>query len=227
MPTTRRRKVRKQFRALHITFHSEALRRNLLTSPPCVRFVRAPFSAFNPAYLTSSSLLRLQLRDPSVSQNVLVQLYIVLTYLSSPLSKTLTLPPNKSVKDILLPLLKRVKRMIATSTPNGEELYKMVKEVDEAEWGEWKKEGCRAFEKEPGDEPQPPPKRKRLPNPKSEYDYGGSKDASEIKAAAKSMRSSIPKVESYLEDYVDALDPESGIDSEVRSDEERKKAGAK
>ena len=31
-------------------------------------------------------------------------------------------PTNKSVRDFLLPLLKRVKRMIAASTPNGEEV---------------------------------------------------------------------------------------------------------
>lgn len=171
--------------------------------------------AFNPAYLTAASLLRLQLRDPSVSQNVLVQLYITITYLSSPFAKTLMIPQsNKSVKDLLIPLLKRVKRMIAESTPNGEELYRMVKEVDEGEWGQWKKDGCKAFEKDPSDEPQPPPKKKRLASAMEEYNYGGTADAEEIKAAAKGIRSAVPVVESYLEEYVDALDPESGIEEE-------------
>ena len=93
----------------------------------------APAVTFPPLkYLTSSSLLPLQLRDPDIHLSLCAQLLLTLDSLSAPLPK----------------LRMRVQKHMMMVPPNGRELAKFVTSLGkdgEKRWREWKEGGCGDF----------------------------------------------------------------------------------
>ena len=175
-----------------------------------------------PKYLTSSTLLHLQLRDPLIHQNVLVQLLITFNYLSNPglrmglPSKVPTKGDNTSVKDALRPYRQRARTCLIETPPNGREVFayvdNLLSENKEGRWSKWKEDGCRPFERGPSKDAEPPKKRKRLPaGPTASYDSLGAVTDT-LPALSREMTSALPSGEAFLSSYVEALDPSAGIE---------------
>jgi len=95
-------------------------------------------------YLTSSQLLRLQLRDPSLRCHFLTQILIVFSYLIH--SKEL----DARKREQLVILKRRVEDCLALIPPSGlEQVQLLLHLFDKSEsfWRQWKEDKCKTFEK--------------------------------------------------------------------------------
>ncbi|CAM9744289.1 unnamed protein product, partial [Laminaria digitata] len=92
---------------------------------------------FGLKYLTSSRLLRLQLRDPTLRLQVLTQWLILAASLKSKVGKDKDSP--NSAAD-LNPRMERAKRLVKATPPRGEEYLNMLQTVlhRESAWTQWK-----------------------------------------------------------------------------------------
>lgn len=110
---------------------------------------------FQPKYLTSSSLFRLQLRDPILRQSMLTQCLVLFQHLLSPSLRDSIPQDIKTPKNKLLELQHRVHKLLKNTPPNGEKYVQVVGQVLEKErnWISWKQEKkCSSFEKHLADE---------------------------------------------------------------------------
>jgi len=180
-------------------------------------------------YITNSQLLHLQLKDPKVRMNILTQFFIILEYLSQSLLSNTTLHKIsiEKINSSLVKLEHRAGELLKLTPPNGEIQYNTLKWVlkeREMVWRQWKKNKCvpkiEKFYQEKDS--------KSITKPRS----GKSKDSSsleslsnlysykiDLKTELPSISSSIveshtPNIFEFLEDYVEALDPEAGIEAE-------------
>ncbi|GMH87621.1 hypothetical protein TL16_g10916 [Triparma laevis f. inornata] len=147
-------------------------------------------------YLSKPSLISLLFRDPSVRLTILVQLLIALR----------RAPNTKETRR----LGDRVERLIKIAPPNGREVLRLIKMGRESRWEDWKGTGCKAFEREPVVEEEPPKKRKRLPAHKKEYSEGGWEGEDALR-----MKGEKPEdFGEFVDDFIEARDPEAGIEDE-------------
>ena len=175
-------------------------------------------------YMTSSSLLPTQLATPDFRSSVVSQFLITASHLSS---------ESASLANALAPLLLRAKKMLQGDAP---ELYHLLCESilahREDAWRKWKKDKCpvSAFD------PKQKPKAKNGASPTKARSRLlmagalGSMDQDNEKATAaakyeslpldelvkdsKELKQTVPTLQDHLERYVEALDPESGIEAE-------------
>lgn len=166
-------------------------------------------------YLTAASLLPSQLATPSIRASILSQFLIAGSHLSaeSPaLGKTLT------------PLLNRAKKLLQLDHP---ELHRLLSESllsrGEVQWRQWKKNKCPVSAFAPRSRTGTGSTKPNALMASSALGSGSGNDSTnmyqsltrqELYQAAEDFKQKIPSLEGHLEDYVEALDPESGIEAE-------------
>jgi THO complex subunit 1 len=161
-------------------------------------------------YLTRGRLLPLQLQDPSFRACWLTQFCIVVSFVGS---------QSTSLKTTLTELASRAKQLL-TMLPNGESFVKHLEWIlneRETMWRAWKKNKCKPDMEPPSQGVEKNDQNEMVAETKStrvllETTIPPRHLQLEDLALEKSM--AIPNVYSHLEEYVDALDPEAGIDAE-------------
>jgi hypothetical protein len=168
-------------------------------------------------YMTSSSLLPTQLATAEFRSSVVAQFLISASHLSS---------ESPALANALLPLLTRAKKLLQSDNPD---LYNLLWESiltqREDVWRKWKKEKCPVSAFAPKQTPESgtsdsPANGKSLMGgalgssseapAKHEYE---SLQADELLKVSQDLKKAIPSLEGHLEPYVEALDPESGIEA--------------
>jgi len=186
-----------------------------------------------PKYLTSSSLLPSQIRDRTFRSNVVTQFLITASHLGA------ESPP---LKNALAGLLGRACKLLKKDKPRlyGVLWDVILGSGREDNWRSWKKRKCAASSFAPntkrklvlGGAPTPSDdlgqisrdqKRKRTAN-ENDTDNTHEEIVSSLSRAvmdnqslfmeSKDAPTKLPTLEEHLEPYVDALDPESGIEDE-------------
>ncbi|EGG24207.1 putative THO1 protein [Cavenderia fasciculata] len=98
-------------------------------------------------YLTSSNLIKLQLKDSTFRRNILTQLLITFQFIEFNTIKSPNLL-NDSQKQLLTTLTNKAKKIIEQTQPNGEHFMKSLALIlkRETNWLTWKMDGgCKAF----------------------------------------------------------------------------------
>ena len=181
-----------------------------------------------PKYLTLSSLLPLQLSSTEFRVHVITQFLIVATHLSA------ESPP---LAHALSGLLNRAKKLLEADSPEHLRVLESIVLKRELHWRMWKKtQKCTptAFAPKYGKKKEmtssaaegnavdsPSPKRRRLmdaPLKSTKHEDESSifepMGREELQRASKAMVAKIPSLEDHLEAYVEALDPDAGIEDE-------------
>ena len=205
-------------------------------------------------YLTSSQLLHLQLKDPTLRIHFLTQLIIILSYLSSPstslptgVQSTAGADTSKLTAQIrvtqmkqLGQLEKRVSGLLRSTTKSGESMWKSLQWIlrdRELMWKNWKKAKCLpamdrvatgAGGAAPGGDcvsgndvkkillASKKRKLEELSSTMTDSNNDGSITladvvTSDMKTSSSSQQTTLT---SFLEPYIEALDPENGIEGE-------------
>ena len=181
-------------------------------------------------YLTSSALLPSQIQDPAFRSSVVTQFLIVASHLGA------ESPP---LKNALAGLLGRARKLLKNDNPQLHDILwdSILASGREDHWRTWKKQRCAvsafaptnkrnqqlvldSFAVKDDDRGQ---KRKRAA---TEEEKDSSKESivsslsandlskNELVAVSKDSHHKIPTLDEHLEFYVEALDPESGIEDE-------------
>ena len=157
-------------------------------------------------YLTSSRLLRLQMHDPEVRMHILTQILIVLSYLALKTTSTKALEAFSSAK-------LRSETLLRITPTDGKDVLGLLQHIldsRESLWSKWKDEGCKPFEKVDRINEF----KQTMTKASNFLDDDEMSDVEELPVLPKELLAGVPKLESFLEDYVEALDPESGIEEE-------------
>ena len=175
-----------------------------------------------PKYLTTSSLLPLQLSTLDFRIHVLTQFLIVASHLSS------ESPP---LANALNSLQLRAKQLLRMDQPEHLQILESILQREQ-HWRAWKKTKCKASAFAPpygggGKDQESPNKKKRrmlLDGPlgkNNDEDQDRQQghdftlmDSDELATISKSMVEAVPTLDQHLEPYVDALDPDAGIEAE-------------
>jgi THO complex subunit 1 len=174
-----------------------------------------------PKYLTSSSLLPLQLATLDFRIHVLTQFLIVASHLSS------ESPP---LANALSTLQQRAKQLLRLDHPEHLAILESILQREQ-HWRAWKKTKCKASAFSPPygdakDEETPNKKKRRLlldgplglGNDEDQDRQQGHDftlmDADELATISKSMVEAVPTLDQHLVPYIDALDPDAGIEAE-------------
>jgi len=188
-------------------------------------------------YLTSSQLLHLQLKDAKLRVHFLTQLIIIVCYLDSPMVMLPTLnnmatpgsDPLKlhaqinstQVKQLAKVKSRSLELLQATSPPLGESLVRSLQWLlheRESIWRNWKRNKCLpAMDKVGPSTISGISVKNKLSGKKrmaEDSDNGRMEDTGDIPKLACLPKSSPPMLISFLEPYVEALDPENGIEGE-------------
>lgn len=205
-------------------------------------------------YLTSSQLLHLQLKDPTLRIHFLTQLIIILSYLSSPstslptgVQSTAGADTSKLTAQIrvtqmkqLGQLEKRVSGLLRSTTKSGESMWKSLQWIlrdRELMWKNWKKAKClpamdrvatAAAAGTPGGDGVSgsdvkrillaSSKKRKLEELSSTTMTDGNNDGSitleDVMTSDIKSSSQQTALTSFLEPYIEALDPENGIEGE-------------
>lgn len=155
-------------------------------------------------YTTKSQLLPIQLKDPAIRTTVLTQFWIVAQHLMSQVpSMKKQLEPHLRTTETLLPkshldLLK----------------HSSLLQHSEKQWSDWKKKKCQYDL----DATKPPsafvPGKRKQPPQDDTTESSAKVHHPPTEEVSKKMRSCEPSVKDYMEPYVDAIDPEAGIEDE-------------
>lgn len=198
---------------------------NALESANIVKKTQSMPTSKSQRYLTSSSLFLTQLETQQFRTSVISQFLIVAAHLSA---------ESKSLANALSTLLERAKKVLQNDNP---ELYTLlwdsILSTREVQWRKWKKAGkCTATAFAPKrslEEPTGDPekmKRSRLldvqlgggdsGNDSSKYDSKQYEimQKDELMKISQTLSQATPSLEKHLAEYVDALDPEAGIEDE-------------
>ena len=172
-------------------------------------------------YLTSSQLLRLQLRDPSLRCHFLTQILIVFSYLIH--SKEV----DASERDQLVILKRRVEDSLALIPPSGlEQLQLLLNLFDKSErfWRQWKEDKCKSFEKYSAFVPptvshKPSGKRKQgasaqVATGDGQYVYEELRWRGDLNSLPHDTAQLWHNKQDFFVEYVEACDPENGIEAE-------------
>lgn len=187
-------------------------------------------------YLTSSRLLHIQLSDPDFRIHVLTQLFIAAHHLQSEI-------PVLAGK--LADSLSRAVALLNRIQPDGPkhvQLLEYIHKSSEISWRQWKKNKCQPDLDVPlsdpivlfGDNGTQNGSRKRHLNGGTEESSTHKNDDEEEEEAyqlivmktelpliSQKMRKLVPTLENHFEDFVDALDPDSGIEAEYHPKNDR------
>lgn len=178
-----------------------------LPPPPCPT---------TPKYLTSSSLLPLQLATPDFRIHVLTQFLIVASHLSS------ESPP---LANALSTLQLRAKQLLRKDQEEHLQILEAILQREQ-HWRAWKKTKCKdsAFAPQYSKDEETPKKKRRMlldgplgDDEDQDHQQGHDftlMDADELATISKSMVEAVPTLDQHLESYVDALDPDAGIEAE-------------
>lgn len=184
-------------------------------------------------YLTSSHLLHLQLQDPELRIHFLSQLLIISSFLSKSLSEALTSVGNTIADKVVLEnfqnnlqgVEKNAEELIRQIPPNGESHLNALKWIlhdRETAWRDWKSKKCLPIiEKFAESVENTEGQTKKLDSGKDGsinatalkyiYDLNLVKDLPKI---SREMSQEQSMMDAFFEEYVDALDPEAGIENE-------------
>jgi THO complex subunit 1 len=175
-------------------------------------------------FLTSSELFALQLRDPLLRQQVCAQVLFL----------THSIRRISNLSAAMLKLIKHTEGRALTlirNTPRGSHLEQVLLKIlyRESFWAKWKVDGCPPFERaavvgagvaahasssSPASASAPASKggAKKKVTPSASYDFG--KTFEEALDSARALVASVPTFEQHIERYMDAEDPDAGIDAE-------------
>lgn len=157
-------------------------------------------------YLTRSSLFSLQIKDPVTRAHILSQYLIVAQHLAAQV-------PVLGTK--LAPYTARAKQLLSQIAPELLELLESILETSEQQWRTWKKNKGDVDLDEPKAE-LPPSKRRRLlgalGGDDEEEDAAPQFDATQLASITQGMMP--PSLDTHLSEYIEALDPEAGIEPE-------------
>ena len=185
-------------------------------------------------YLTSSALLPSQMNDPSFRSSVLTQFLIVASHLGA------ESPP---LKNALASLLVRARKLLQNDHPHLHKILweSILATGREDDWRQWKKQKClskvfapnfkRKIHLDLGDAVDVITKSSNKKRQSLDYPLGDNTTLDNENATSEGMFTSsshnfldraipkdfsekIPTLEQHLELYVDALDPDSGIEDE-------------
>lgn len=189
-------------------------------------------------YLTSSQLFSLEFHDPAIRLQLGIQLLIAVHHrLKSPPSdlkptSTVSTAPSSVVSEADLTELEQRIFGLLESTPlvRGEELLRTLRsllssaESREESWLRWKQSHCPSFEQPPatlalsaGDEGDRERKRRRMSSEAAADSTGGfffEHQWEAMREATRRLVQQVPSMELHLQDFVDAEDPEAGIEDE-------------
>ncbi|CAL8101775.1 unnamed protein product [Orchesella dallaii] len=101
-------------------------------------------------YLTNRRLLELQMSDPSFRRYFLVQLLVILQYLTLPVKfKTDSQVLSEDQADFIKKTSEKIYELLSETPPQGCEFVKCVKHILRREelWNKWKNDGCQPFKK--------------------------------------------------------------------------------
>lgn len=176
-------------------------------------------AAFSIKYLTSSKLMGLELKDPGFRRHILVQCLILFNYLKTP-GKNDKDGPSESMKEEINSCEERIKKLLETIPPKGNEFLHSIEHVLEREknWVWWKRDGCPAFEKQAIErKTSQEVVRKRKPRFRL-----GNKELAQLwkwadqnpNALTDPQRIRTPSVTEYWKPFADDMDPLAGIEEE-------------
>lgn len=174
-------------------------------------------------FLTSSELFTLQLRDPLLRQQVSTQVL----FLTHSIRHQARAGALGSLSVSLLNAIKQVEKRaisIVENTPQGAHLNQIILKLmfREGYWIKWKMDGCQSFERKKLFTVSQSENlandrnitRKTVPSSEATgkgYNFGKTFD--EALGSARALVSSVPSYSQHLERYVDAEDPDAGIDA--------------
>ena len=178
-------------------------------------------------YLTSSALLPSQIHDPAFRSSVVTQFLIVASHLGA------ESPP---LKNALAGLLGRARKLLKKDNPQLHDILweSILASGREDHWRTWKKQKCAASAFAPKvkrnlqlvlDSTDDDRDKKRTRLSKEEENSFSQEDVisslsgvflnnDNLIAVSKDLHHKLPTLEEHLEPYVEALDPESGIEDE-------------
>ncbi|KAJ0409674.1 hypothetical protein P43SY_008546 [Pythium insidiosum] len=219
--------------------------RDLLATPATADASHEHF--FQPKYLTNSRLFRLQLRDPIMRECMLTQILILFNHLA----KTKAPEGCQTPKSKLPELTERVIKLLRETPSDGKGFSEMLTIVLERErnWIKWKLEKCPPYERLPATTPEEataaaaaPPKKRRLGDAaplgamnkrlRTGNTNAGSSMLEQIlsesakptaileKMKAPDRATAVP-IETYMQRFTEAWDPENGIEEEYWPDKEK------
>lgn len=168
-------------------------------------------------YLTSSRLLATQLRDTNFRIHILTQFLITAHHLTNQV---------ESLTSRLAEHIIKAKRLLRNMGANAVYHLKIVESILESlepQWRRWKQNKCKPDLDTPKQSISGH-KRKQVDqissentdqeNLQSDSHYSVLAVQKDLPNLSRKMRSVVPAVDSHLEDYVEALDPDSGIEAE-------------
>ncbi|ELR14255.1 uncharacterized protein ACA1_327400 [Acanthamoeba castellanii str. Neff] len=176
-------------------------------------------------YLTSSRLLRLQLRDPWFRRHIMVQFLVFFQSLrvvseSSTIAQKLT----EQQKNEIAGLTKKTKTSLWETPPNGmhftNTIYAILKR--ENNWTDWKKEGCPPFEKPPVAPLEPAAVRaaREVRFNKKKKGLAALLEGESVRdlqaLLQKEERGRMVSLEEWLEPVIEEMDPEAAIESQYK-----------
>ncbi len=200
-------------------------------------------------YMTNSQLLHLQLQDPEIRMHILTQLFIIYAYLRHSISisnnRNLNMMTKERILENLLKLEHRAGEVLKLTPPNGQIQYQTLNDLlreREMVWRVWKKNKCKPDisryhtdnKTSTTDENNTKIKRRKLMmggilgNKEKTLEeranfYSYKIDLkSELPSLSKSMADKhTPDIFKFLGEYVEALDPEAGIEEEYHPKNEK------
>ncbi|OQS00633.1 THO complex subunit [Achlya hypogyna] len=176
---------------------------------------------FQTKYLTNSRLFHLQLHDPVLRECMLTQFLILFGHLErSKIPATASKVAIDERQDRVLQLLRK--------NVNGTGFSTMLAEVLERErnFVQWKSDKCPVYEKQPvadaeADDTSEPP-RKRLNTGRMPTILEGIfKEEDLLKSICGSQRATRVSVQTYIQRFEEAWDPENGIEKEYWPDKDK------
>ncbi|GJP57250.1 hypothetical protein CLOM_g16276 [Closterium sp. NIES-68] len=174
--------------------------------------------AYNMKYLTSASLLGLELRDCSFRRQFLVQCLILLDYLMIP-GKVEKDEKREAMRVEAREFEARVKKLLRRLPPAGEDFLSSVEHVmrRERQWVAWKKEVCPPFDRPPADltpRRDPAPKRPRYVMGNKELDRLFRWADKHPDALTDPEQVAVPAFRDFVQPLAEDMDPENGIEAE-------------
>ncbi|GAX09454.1 THO complex subunit 1 [Fistulifera solaris] len=169
-------------------------------------------------YLTSSRLLVTQLRDIDFRLHVLTQFLITAHHLTNQVDSLTSRLSEHLIK------AKRLMKNMGTQAAYHLKIIESILETLEPQWRRWKQNKCKpdldiprqniTGQKRKHISQATPDESADLITTKSHAHYSVAEVQMDLTKLSRKMRSVVPSVENHLEDYVEALDPDSGIEAE-------------
>lgn len=186
---------------------------------------------FNPKYLSSPQLLRLQLRDTEVRQQFVIQALILAHFAKQPTKDAKEGPLRAKQAATLQELEGELYVALEGSGPGGSELAALLRSIlrREMHWVAWKNSGCQPLERPPVERPKapaPPAKRpkSRVPPRQQGVVSLGSSELDELWNVTDSNssclgcedRDHLPNLEEFLAPVATQMDPDPEVQGQPK-----------